>query len=132
MGDQKVVLVVDDDATVHFLSRKILGELNCINQVYSAFNGVEALKIIEDACNGRIDLPEIILLDLHMPLMNGFQLLDELHQMDCIREKKITTIMLSSDADIEVVLQAKGHGVTHFLEKPIMLEKVQSIIGCEV
>lgn len=71
--EQITVLLVEDDAICAFLCKKILESIGLAKQVYSATNGKEALEIFNKCFSGEIGVPELILLDLNMPVVDGFQ-----------------------------------------------------------
>lgn len=127
MGAKRNVLVVDDDDIVHFISLKLLSMYKCIDKVYSAYNGSEALKILNDGCQGRLRVPEIVLMDLHMPVMDGFQLISEIREMKCLRNEKMVMIMISSTQDEKEIEKAGELGIDYFFSKPIMMEKLESV-----
>jgi CheY-like chemotaxis protein len=75
LSPQKIkVLVVDDDSIFHFLLKKILAELGILPEsIQTALSGKEALDFIVACQLSAIPLPDIILLDLNMSIMNGFE-----------------------------------------------------------
>lgn len=106
------VLIVDDSA----LMRKVLGnmvqEIDGLDLVEVARNGKDALRLLE-----RMK-PDIITLDVEMPVMDGLDTLKE------IKEKyDIPVIMLSSRSDKEVTIQALEWGAVDFLEKPVNIQQ---------
>jgi CheY-like chemotaxis protein len=131
MAAKRNVLVVDDDDIVHLISQKLLSTYRCIDKVYSAYNGMEALRILKDSCQGKFLVPEIVLMDLHMPVMDGFELIHEIREMQCLQNEKILTIMISSTLDETEIEKATALGVHYFFSKPLMLEKLQSVFRKE-
>ena len=125
------VMVVDDDALVHLISKRILAAYACVNNVYSAYNGKEALEILHQGCEGAMNLPAVVLLDLHMPIMNGFQFFSEVKEMECLKDSKLVTIMFSSTLDPADIEQAQSLGIDYFFSKPILLEKIESVFRKE-
>lgn len=120
-------MVVDDDDLVHFISKQMLSTYACVRDVYSAYNGREALEILQQGCAGAMHLPAIVLLDLHMPIMDGFQFLSEVKEMECLKDNKPLTIMFSSTCDPTEIEQAHLLGIDYFFSKPILLEKLESV-----
>lgn len=125
------VMVVDDDDLVHLISKRILSMYACVNNVYSAYNGKEALDILHQGCEGAMNLPAVVLLDLHMPIMNGFQFFSEVKEMECLKDSKLVTIMFSSTLDPADIEQAQSLGIDYFFSKPILLEKIESVFKKE-
>ncbi|MEO7989269.1 MAG: response regulator [Chryseolinea sp.] len=125
------VMVVDDDDLVHLISKRILSAYACVNNVYSAYNGREALEMLHEGCKGAINLPAVVLLDLHMPIMNGFQFFSEVKEMECLKDSKLVTIMFSSTLDPADIEQAQSLGINYCFSKPILLEKIESVFKKE-
>lgn len=127
MDNKKNVLVVDDDNTAHFLVEKVIGSLKMINHVYRAFNGREALQVIEKYCSGLIGIPHLILLDLHMPIMNGIEFIEALRDIECMKGRKIAIAVVSSSDCPRELERIHQLGVKHVLQKPISAEKLSRL-----
>jgi signal transduction histidine kinase/CheY-like chemotaxis protein len=95
MDKPQVVLVVDDDAGILEMHSRLLEQTG--RQVLTARNGREALAVVQQK------IPDLILLDLMMPEMDGFAVLDELQAKESTRDIPviILTARLLSDADLE-------------------------------
>lgn len=106
----KSVLVVDDAAFIRNLVKNTLQKLN-IGHVIEAPNGREALAILIK--NSGFDL---IICDLHMPEMDGMQLLSAVREDELL--EKIPFLMLTSDVSQDNVKQAIAAGVTDYIVKP--------------
>src|SRR3954470_13955079 len=114
------ILVVDDDESHRTLICDLLDEMGYRTQ--QAANGREALDVLEE------DLPAAVLLDLRMPVMSGWGLLDALKKMP--RAKNVPIIIISAygfEWEAELV------GASGYVSKPVDLEKVrqtvQQIVG---
>lgn len=121
-------MVVDDDEAVHFISRKLLSLYSIVDKVYSAYNGSQALTMLRDGCDGLLNLPEILLLDLHMPSMDGFELLKKIREMDCLKGQKMLTVMISGTMNTTDVKTAISLGIDFFFAKPLRLETLDTIL----
>ncbi len=114
------VLVVDDKE----LNREILKE--CLEDTYeilTAGNGADALDIIED----EMDSLCVILLDLLMPVLDGFGVLKELKRRDLL--KKIPVIVISSDNSLDSETKCFDYGVSDFIIKPFNELKIKLRVG---
>ncbi len=109
------ILVVDDDASHRTLICDALQEMGY--QTNEAANGREALDLLED------NLPQAVLLDLRMPVMSGWGLLDALKKMP--RARGLPIIIISGygfEWEAELV------GAAGYISKPVDLDKVRSTV----
>jgi CheY-like chemotaxis protein len=119
----KRILVVDDDPMNLRMAEFILKQKNY--SVYKANSGAECLSRLEE---NDVDL---LLLDVEMPVMNGFKTLEKIREKP--KWKKLPAAFLTADANSESVTEAARLGAVAYIKKPFMpqmlLEKVGSILG---
>lgn len=108
-GTEATVLVCDDDPTYLLLMEETLSSDNL--NVVTATNGVEALKLYFQ------HKPNIVLLDVHMPKLNGFEVCAEIRKQAYGKDTPI--LMVTGADDIQSIESAYKHGATDFLPKPI-------------
>lgn len=118
----KNVLLVDDDFVFTFLNKKIISSLKFVNEINTAQNGVQALQLLNASADGTVSLPDIILLDLNMPIMDGFGFLDEFQKLSLPHKERIKIIIVTSSMHPEDFQRAKDYGVTSYLTKPLKEE----------
>lgn len=106
------VLVVDDSALLRKVLSNVLNDCNGIEVTDVARNGVEAMKIIEKV------QPDLVTLDVEMPMMNGLETLKAIKE-----DYQIPVIMLSSRSNEETTIQALELGAEDFVEKPESIHK---------
>jgi CheY-like chemotaxis protein len=123
------VLIVDDNHVDNWLASRIL-ELNHIcSNILSVANGKDALKRLEEFFSEKGILPELILIDLQMPLMDGFQLIGEINKLPFYSKEKSRILILTAGIDDkEDVERIKKLGVKHILYKPLDIKKIFRII----
>ena len=109
------ILIVEDDLRARFIWRLALEEGQVNGEVSEAANGRDALDMITAA--GKA--PDLILLDLHMPLMDGFQFLDEFKNSEFF-SKKTHIYVLTEDTNAENLKRVVSTGmVKNFFPKPL-------------
>ena len=115
------VLLVEDDETSNFISKMALQEAG-IKDVYEALNGKQAFDYIEDSC------PDFIFLDIKMPMMDGWDFLDDMIYSGLCKKTKVA--MLTSSARPEDKKRAENYDcVIAYLEKPLTKVKVKEIMN---
>jgi CheY-like chemotaxis protein len=122
------VLLVDDDAVCNLICRKILQKTGLVSEIDVAMNGEEALNVFNDCFTGTRSQPDIILLDLNMPVMDGFSFIEAFKKMPLVHKSKTRIIILSSSIDPRDMQKAKAMGVDHYLSKPISEEKLMAAL----
>ncbi len=117
----KVLLIEDDMIEVMKLNRTI-SSLKLNHKIIEANNGEEALKILEQ----KDRLPDIILLDLNMPKINGLEFLSILKNNETL--KYIPTIVLTTSNNHNDVLECYKIGIAGYVLKPLKYEEYVSKI----
>jgi CheY-like chemotaxis protein len=124
----KNVLLVDDDETCNFLMSKILERTGLVGTVSSALNGVQAIDLLSKARENHQQLPDVILLDLNMPIMDGFGFLESLTKNDLLKKNNTRIIVVTSSENKLDVQKAKEMGADDYIVKPVSEEKLRSIL----
>ncbi|MFZ1807128.1 MAG: response regulator [Cyclobacteriaceae bacterium] len=124
----KNVLLVDDDQICNFITETTLNKLGIAKEVHSALNGKEALDLLNSYFLGDVAIPDIIFLDLNMPIMDGFQFIDAFKKLDFPKKEKILIVVLTSSVNPSDLQKAKSMGIDHYMTKPINEEKVLALL----
>ncbi|CAM4392866.1 response regulator [Zobellia nedashkovskayae] len=121
--------IVDDDDIYRFTIIQS-AKFSKIEHKTSVFpNGEEAINFIKENQDTPDALPNLILLDIDMPIMDGFQFLKAYREIETNLSKKIAIYMVSSSVDPEDIERAKGYtAVIDYLSKPLKSEKLKAII----
>src|SRR5688572_8768990 len=90
------VLLVDDDHICNFLMTKALGKLGSVKEILSALNGRQAIDLIRDCAANLRNVPEVIFLDINMPIMDGFAFLEAYNDLGTLNKEDIRIIIVSS------------------------------------
>jgi YesN/AraC family two-component response regulator len=115
----KNVLLVDDDLIFNFINTRVLKALPFINMIDTAQNGKQAIDLFNNYFVGSKPLPDFILLDINMPVMDGFGFLEAFRELALPQKQNVKIIILSSSADPTDIQRAKNYGVTQYLTKPL-------------
>lgn len=120
--------VIDDDKIYHFLLKSLLKQNGIDIESTFFVNGQEAIDHIRQEENMQ-NLPDLILLDVNMPIMNGWQFLEEFTKLEQSLTRKPVIYMISSSNNEVDINKAKEFNTTvkdYFL-KPICKEDIEKI-----
>lgn len=128
-----LILCVDDDPITLMLCKKVITKASFSNAIITAKNGEEALEYFNSILNKEEDkLPQLIFLDLNMPVMDGWEFLDNFSTDKYSKVNTTKIVVLSSTIDPEDLQKSKNYPmVIDFLSKPIttnMLNYLESKI----
>ena len=130
------ILIIDDDPITLMLCKMVITKASFSNEIVTTKNGEEALQYFDTLkqikTNGKLKIPQMIFLDLNMPVMGGWEFLERFHTVDYSDYNDIKIIVLSSTVDPEDLEKSKKYPmVIDFLSKPIskaMLEYVKNLM----
>jgi CheY-like chemotaxis protein len=114
MRSSKPILLVEDDDVDVMTVQRALDELEVTNKLIHKISGEDALNYLKDANNLE---PCIILLDLNMPRMNGFEFL-KIAKADATLRRIPVVVLTTSDAD-ESIVESYDLGVAGYIVKPV-------------
>lgn len=123
------VLVVDDDDNWCYLSKILLQKTGIGKQIITANNGLQALKKLQGLVETGEQLPDFIFLDIKMPVMDGFEFLDEVKKSPELNLSH-TKIFLSTSSFLNKDKEkAKFYPIAGFITKPLTEEILKSIVS---
>ena len=123
------VLLVDDDPTTNFLNQLLLKRMGVAEQVLVAENGEQALRMLSQACTApeQPTCPQLILLYLNMPVLNGLGFLEAYAQMPRASHQPIVVVMLTTSLHPADLARVQALPIAGFLNKPLTQEKVRGL-----
>jgi CheY-like chemotaxis protein len=123
------VLLIDDDFASNYLTRAIIQDMDITEEIYTTTNGEEALHFMKENClSTDTSCPELILLDVNMPIMDGFEFLEELHKMETLKNEHTTIVMLTTSSNQRDTEKARKYKVACYLEKPLTEESIRTVL----
>ena len=115
--------IIDDDKIFVYVLKKVLEKNIKFKEIKEFRNGEEVLELITNDTN----LPTVILLDINMPIIDGWQFLDEVEKLN--HKNKINIFIMSSSIDQREIEKSKMYStVRDFISKPINNEKLEKIL----
>jgi CheY-like chemotaxis protein len=130
MAKNLLIAIVDDDTIFQFIAKRVLDSINSQNKTVIFSDGQDAIDFIHSNLNEIDKLPDIIFLDINMPVMNGWQFLNQYVEIKSKIKKEIVIYIVSSSKNPDDFIQAQDiHEVTDYIVKPINREKYMSILS---
>ncbi|TAF55469.1 MAG: response regulator [Sphingobacteriia bacterium] len=123
------VCLIDDDKIYQFTARKILESTGLAKSIVSFFNGSEAIGFLKENAQNADQLPDVVFLDINMPVMNGWEFLDEFQQLRPSMKKSILIYMVSSSVDDTDIQKSRSYQeVKDYIVKPINRQRYQELM----
>ncbi len=116
MNNLLTIMLIEDDAIEVMKFKRVLKSLSKEHKIIEATNGEDALAYL----NKRESLPDIILLDLNMPKMNGLDFLKIIKNDDIL--KFLPTIILTTSSNQKDLLEVYKYGIAGYITKPLKYE----------
>lgn len=129
----RTVMLIDDNEIDNLINQKMIEAASIADNIYThtgAKSAIEFLKNMEKLGVAEEVLPDVIFLDIDMPLMDGFQFLDEFEKLTTVAKKKCRIVMLTSSINPQDFNRSKKYeNVKLYLNKPLSHD---SIVKLEV
>lgn len=126
MGNTLSIMLIDDNPTDLFVHERFLVHKKVSHEILKFHSGEEALCFLNEHPEIE-DWPDLILLDIQMPVMNGFDFLDHCEKFP--QMKKSNIIMLSSSLDFGDINRVKANPhVLALMEKPFDIDELISLL----
>ena len=126
---KKAIWLIDDDPIYKIVMKKIITKLGLLDTTTTFSNGKEALAALELAIQNQNGIPNLILLDIEMPVMDGWEFMNEIQKLerDCL--KNTTIYICSSSIAVEDKDEAqKNCLISGYMSKPIKIEDLSLIL----
>ncbi len=126
----KTTFIIDDDETYVYAIKRLISMRNLSEKVVVFNDGKQALDYFTDTSNENIEMPDVILLDVRMPVMGGWAFLEAFSKLDFTGKNKFSIYMVSSSIDPRDLDKASQFPIVEkYLFKPINSEDLQLIFS---
>ncbi len=134
MAKYHAVMLIDDNEIDNLINQKIIESSGICNHIFTHTGGRSAIEFLKNAekiadSAGKKELmPEIIFLDIDMPLMDGFQFLDEFENLSQNIREHCKIVMLTSSINSKDVRRSKRYAnVKEYINKPLTKESLKAL-----
>lgn len=122
------VFIIDDDPIHQRIAQIMISKHNLFDEYLSYTEAQKALDFLQENKSNDEILPDVILLDLNMPVVDGWDFLETFESINKEFKKKIRVFIVSSSVDEKDVLRSKSYtGVRGFISKPLSPDIIRSI-----
>ncbi len=123
------IVLIDDNPADNFYHTIIIEDCGCSKRITAFESGVEALEYLRSMENGAHPHPDLIFLDINMPVMTGWEFLEEYNKLDKGMKAKMVVVMLTTSANPDDKQKADNHSdIPQFTNKPLSEELLKEII----
>jgi CheY-like chemotaxis protein len=124
------ILLIDDDEPTNFLNELVIKQVDCAEKTVAVQSGQAALDFLKERINGGYPQPELIFLDINMPVMNGWEFLEEYKKLDSDQKAKMVMVMLTTSLNPDDKDKADTiDAIDDFVSKPLTAEIVNEILN---
>jgi CheY-like chemotaxis protein len=125
------ILLIDDDEVINEVHKEVLRQLYFADEIVAVHSAGEALEFIDKYFLEKGSFPELILVDINMPLMDGFQFVKRLNELPNADKDAFQISALTSSSDARDVLMMQKLGVTNYLIKPLNFHKIKELLAAQ-
>jgi len=120
-----IIGIIDDDTIYQFMLTRIINQHKLAESILSFLDGEKAIEYLIENKTKDDKIPDVLFLDVNMPIMDGWMFIEEYARIKTEITKKIVVFMLSSSVDpLDIERAGKISEISNYIIKPIKIEEV--------
>ncbi|MAU71376.1 MAG: response regulator [Pseudozobellia sp.] len=129
MAKINTTCIIDDDPIFVYSTKRIMKEVDFSDEIMVFNNGQDAIDGLSDMVENNLKLPPVIFLDLNMPIMNGWEFLDDFVQIPNPNREQVVIYIISSSIDPRDLERIKNYpAVNNYILKPVVREDLHTVL----
>jgi CheY-like chemotaxis protein len=125
---KKLIMLVDDNDTDNFINKRAIERAGISDDIVIKNSGLGALEYFRDHLDDLSMLPDLVFLDINMPMVDGFDFLYKYAGYPaCVKDKCKIVVLSSSDNKKDMERIAQDYHVTNYILKPLMREDLNNL-----
>jgi CheY-like chemotaxis protein len=122
------ILLVDDDHINNFINSELIKRLKICEHLFHFSRGEDAMRFLEDHSRNQKDCPDLILLDLKMPVMDGYEFVEFFTKLSFRNKEMVQIIPLTTSINLKDYQKIEAFGIKEFLIKPLKEDSLNKIL----
>lgn len=122
------VLLIDDDDITNFLNQELIIDLQLAHHVEILNDAEKALRLVEQQCSQQ-HCPDLILLDLKMPIFDGFDFLKDFQALPDTKVQNAKLVVLTTSNSPKDIQRLQEPGINKLINKPLTREKILELVA---
>ncbi len=121
--------IIDDDPIFIYGTRRIMKEVDFCDNILVFNNGQDAMEGLKELTTKGEDLPEVLFLDLNMPVMDGWEFLEDFVKIPNLNGKKVIIYIISSSIDPRDLERIRNYKVVNnYILKPLSPQDLENVL----
>jgi CheY-like chemotaxis protein len=126
----KSVYLIDDDSINNFINARLIRRLGVSDDVLVSLNGKEAIENLHKIEEAHTDCPTLIFLDINMPVMDGFEFVENYRKMNFVNKAEVVIYLITTSENVKDLDKAKDYPeIAGYINKPLTEEKIERIFN---
>lgn len=123
------VFLIDDDSINNYINARLIKRIGISEELAISLNGKEALSYLKKLIAENKKCPSLILLDINMPVMDGFEFVEAFQKLNFNNKQEVVIVMLTTSENSKDIERVKENPkIADFLNKPLTEDKIAKVL----